>query len=93
VLLFKHFVKIIYNQRLAQTDQHKHICTSAYSMSKVGLTALTGLQQKAFDKDPREDIVVSALCPGYVDTDMSSHKGYLTPEQGSSLLHSLYIDN
>ena len=69
--------------KLAQTDAHKNIHSSAYGMSKVGLTVLTRLQQKQFDKDPREDIVVSALCPGYVNTDMTSHKGFLTPEQGA----------
>jgi carbonyl reductase 1 len=52
-------------------------------MSKVGVTALTRIQQRQLDNDPRGDIVVSALCPGYVDTDMTSHKGQLTPEQGA----------
>ena len=51
-------------------------------MSKVALIALNRIQQRELSKDPREDIVVSAMCPGYVDTDMSSHKGHLTPEQG-----------
>ena len=30
------------------------------------------------DSDPREDIVVNHVHPGYVDTDMTSHKGPLT---------------
>ena len=68
---------------MAQTDQHKHIATTAYGFSKVGLTALTRIQQREFNKDSRPDLVVNALCPGYVDTDMSSHKGHLTIEQGN----------
>jgi len=56
---------------------------SAYGMSKVGVTALTIIQQRQVDKDGREDIVVNACCPGYVSTDMSSHKGSLTPDQGA----------
>ncbi|KAL3242812.1 hypothetical protein MRX96_020976 [Rhipicephalus microplus] len=35
------------------------------------------------EKDPREDLVVNAVHPGYVDTDMTSHKGPLTPDQGA----------
>lgn len=26
------------------------------------------------------------MCPGYVKTDMSSHKGHLTPEQGADTI-------
>lgn len=64
-------------------------------MSKVGLTALTRIQQREFDNDPRKDIVVNAVCPGYVATDMSSHKGYLTPDQGAEtpIYLSLLPDN
>uniref|UniRef100_A0A646QFS3 carbonyl reductase (NADPH) n=1 Tax=Hemiscolopendra marginata TaxID=943146 RepID=A0A646QFS3_9MYRI len=58
--------------------------SSAYSVSKVGVTALTIIQQRQFNKDPREDIIVNAVHPGYVDTDMTSHKGPLTPEQGAA---------
>jgi carbonyl reductase 1 len=51
-------------------------------VSKVGVSALTFIQQRAFDADPREDLVVNAVHPGYVDTDMTSHMGPLTIEQG-----------
>ncbi|XP_047113995.1 carbonyl reductase [NADPH] 1-like [Schistocerca piceifrons] len=56
---------------------------SAYGVSKVGVTALTFMQQKAFDADERPDIIVNAVHPGYVSTDMSNHKGPLTVEQGA----------
>lgn len=52
-------------------------------MSKVAVSALTFIQQHAFDADPREDLVVNAVHPGYVDTDMTSHKGPLTIEEGN----------
>ncbi|CAN7997392.1 unnamed protein product [Ixodes hexagonus] len=56
---------------------------SAYNISKVGVTVLSFIQQRDFDKDPRSDLVVNAVHPGYVDTDMTSHKGPLTPDQGA----------
>ncbi|RWS17815.1 Carbonyl reductase [NADPH] 1-like protein [Dinothrombium tinctorium] len=56
---------------------------TTYIASKVPLTALTFIQQRNFDKDPREDIIVNAVHPGYVDTDMTCHKGHLTIEQGA----------
>lgn len=56
---------------------------SSYRVSKVGVSALTFIQQRAFDADPREDLIVNAVHPGYVDTDMTSHTGPLTIEQGA----------
>jgi len=56
---------------------------SAYVASKVGLSALSRVQQRVLDNDPREDIVVNHIHPGYVDTDMTSHKGPLSIEEGS----------
>jgi carbonyl reductase 1 len=32
---------------------------------------------------PNDDILINHLHPGYVDTDMTSHTGPLTPEQGA----------
>ncbi|GFQ87537.1 carbonyl reductase 1 [Trichonephila clavata] len=55
----------------------------AYSISKIGINALTFIQHRQFLQDPRRDIVVNAVHPGYVDTDMTSHKGVLSPEQGA----------
>lgn len=57
--------------------------SSAYSVSKVAVSALTRIQQRAFDADARPDIVVNSVHPGYVDTDMTSHKGPLTIEEGA----------
>lgn len=56
---------------------------SAYVVSKVGVSALARVHQKMFNSDTREDLVVNAVHPGYVDTDMTSHKGTLTPDQGA----------
>lgn len=57
---------------------------SAYVVSKVGVTALTIIQQRTFDKEePNRNIAVNAVHPGYVDTDMTSHKGPLTIEEGA----------
>ncbi|XP_049858337.1 carbonyl reductase [NADPH] 3-like [Schistocerca gregaria] len=56
---------------------------SAYVVSKVGVSALTFIQQRKFDCDERPDLVVNAVHPGYVDTDMTSHTGPLTIEEGA----------
>jgi len=57
---------------------------STYVVSKVGVSALTRIQQREFDANrPAYDIVVNAVHPGYVDTDMSSHKGHLSIDQGA----------
>ncbi|OQV15922.1 Carbonyl reductase [NADPH] 1 [Hypsibius exemplaris] len=56
----------------------------AYPMSKIGVTALTRIQQRQLDiARPEDDIIVNAAHPGYVSTDMTSHKGTLTVEEGS----------
>ena len=58
--------------------------SSTYSASKVGLSALSRLQQNVFDAEHKElDISVNFCHPGFVDTDMSHHRGHLTPEEGS----------
>ena len=57
--------------------------SQAYSMSKVALTALTKIQQKAFDSDKEKSgIIVSAVCPGYCKTDMARGGGVLTAKKG-----------
>ncbi|XP_014359075.2 carbonyl reductase [NADPH] 3 [Papilio machaon] len=53
---------------------------SSYVVSKVGLTALTKIQQRQLND---KDIKVNAVHPGYVDTDMTSHKGTLSIDEGA----------
>ncbi|KRZ15818.1 Carbonyl reductase [NADPH] 1 [Trichinella zimbabwensis] len=68
---------------------------SAYAMSKIAVIAMTKILQREVVKDSREDIVVNACCPGYVDTDMTSHKGTLTPDEGAEtpLYLALAVEN
>lgn len=71
----------------AKTETHaelgwppkEYVC---YKVSKVGLCALTRIQQREFNGDAREDLIVNSVHPGYVDTDMTHHTGLLTIEQG-----------
>ncbi|XP_014276618.1 carbonyl reductase [NADPH] 3 [Halyomorpha halys] len=57
----------------------------AYAVSKVAVSALTRIQHQEFLKDPREDIVINHVHPGYVDTDLTNHKGPLTIEEGADV--------
>jgi len=65
------------------THKDQGFAGSAYGMSKVFENAMTEIQQRDFDADKREDLIVNSCCPGFVDTDMTSHKGHLTPEEGA----------
>lgn len=78
--------------RAAQTGDHLKLGwpNSAYATSKIGISALTRIQQRTFDHDPRQDIIVNSVHPGYVDTDMTSHKGPLTIEQGNFILFKFF---
>ncbi|KAK3099315.1 hypothetical protein FSP39_002537 [Pinctada imbricata] len=71
--------------RAAKKGDHKKkgYADSAYGMSKVGVSAITTVQAREMDKDPRDDIIINSCCPGYVDTDMTSHKGPKTIDQGA----------
>lgn len=58
---------------------------SAYVVSKVGVSALTRVQQRMLDAETpnSRNISVNSVHPGYVDTDMTSHDGVLTIEDGA----------
>ncbi|XP_078686747.1 carbonyl reductase [NADPH] 1-like isoform X1 [Branchiostoma floridae x Branchiostoma belcheri] len=47
--------------------------TAAYGMSKIGLIVLTFIQAREMEKDPREDILVNCVCPGWCKTDMTGY--------------------
>ncbi len=56
---------------------------SAYGMSKLGINLYT-MRHLAHREDIKQKhIQVYVQCPGYVKTDMSSHKGILTIEEGA----------
>ncbi|KAF9807968.1 hypothetical protein SFRURICE_017140 [Spodoptera frugiperda] len=63
--------------------------TSSYVVSKVGVSALTNVQQRMLES---RDIKVNSVHPGYVDTDMTSHRGPLTIDQGAEAPLYLALD-
>ncbi|XP_002734822.1 carbonyl reductase [NADPH] 1-like [Saccoglossus kowalevskii] len=65
------------------THTEKGYPNSAYGTSKAGVIVLTGIQARDLKNDPREDILINACCPGHVQTDMSSHQGTKTPDEGA----------
>lgn len=68
----------------AGTHKENGWVSSTYFVSKIGWSALSRIQQRMMEADPtRKDIVVNHVHPGYVDTDMTSHKGHLTVDRGA----------
>jgi len=72
--------------RLAKEGTHHSAGwpNSTYNVSKVGLSALTRIQQREIDATrPCQDILINSCHPGYVNTDMTSHQGPLSIAEGA----------
>jgi carbonyl reductase 1 len=58
---------------------------TCYGMSKIGVIAMT--KRLAFEEEAKTDgtprVLVTCCCPGYCSTDMSSHRGTKTAEEGA----------
>ncbi|WP_329236482.1 SDR family oxidoreductase [Actinoallomurus sp. NBC_01490] len=57
--------------------------SAAYTPSKAALNALTVQYANELRKD---GILVNAADPGYVDTEINNHSGFLTPAQGAAIV-------
>ena len=58
--------------------------SAAYAVSKAGMTGMT----KAIAREEQGrggERLINACCPGYVDTDMTKHRGSKTPDQGAQM--------
>jgi len=56
---------------------------SSYVVSKIGWSALSRIQQREMEDDPRDDIVVNHVHPGWVATDLGGAKAALTIDRGA----------
>nr|CAH7760097.1 unnamed protein product [Callosobruchus chinensis] len=66
---------------------------SAYTVSKVGISALSIVQQKILDNEtPNRSIRVNFVHPGWVKTDMND-KGNITAEEGAKPTLYVIMDN
>lgn len=66
----------------AGTHDEKGWPSSAYSVSKMGLNALTALYARELAEDPRR-ILVNAACPGWVRTRMGGAGAPRSVEEGA----------
>ncbi|XP_022837058.1 carbonyl reductase [NADPH] 1-like [Spodoptera litura] len=78
-----------YVDAVKQGTQAAEWGNSSYAVSKVGVTALTNIQQRILNS---RDIKVNSVYPGYVATDMSSFEGPLTPDEGAAAPLYLALD-
>jgi NAD(P)-dependent dehydrogenase (short-subunit alcohol dehydrogenase family) len=60
--------------------------SAAYNPSKSALSALTVQYAHELRKD---GVLVNAVAPGFVDTDINDHTGHLTPAQGAAVVVDL----
>jgi len=63
--------------------------TAGYSVSKMGVTALT----KALARDYKGKVLINACCPGWVKTDMAGPNAPRTTEQGAQTPVHLAIND
>ena len=71
-----------YIEAVKQDDYTVFKQNGAYEFSKCMLIAHTRILGRQLDKGSKK-VIVNCCCPGWVDTDMSSHKGPLTIDQGA----------
>lgn len=67
----------------AGVHQAKGWPTTAYGMSKVGVTAFTKIIARELSSGGHADILANSCCPGWVRTDMAGPNAPRTPDQGA----------
>ncbi|XP_041866320.1 carbonyl reductase [NADPH] 1-like [Melanotaenia boesemani] len=70
----------------AKRGEHKNSGwpDTAYGISKTGLTTLSLILARRLSKErPNDGILLSACCPGWVQTDMGGKRGEKSPEEGA----------
>lgn len=84
--LTRHDVDALAHQFLKDVQTGAHLETgwpnSAYSTSKVLLSAVSFAQHRLLLQDQRPDLTLNVVHPGFVNTDMTNHRGPLSPDQG-----------
>ncbi len=58
--------------------------STAYGVSKTGLTTLTRIMARNLTKErPGDEILINACCPGWVRTDMAGPNATKSPDEGA----------
>lgn len=57
--------------------------SAAYAVSKSGVTGMTRAIALEHGGDEGGGVLVNSCCPGYVDTDMTKHRGSKTVDEGA----------
>lgn len=65
---------------------------SGYTTSKVGVSALSIIQQRSFDEElPKRNIKLNFIHPGWVKTDLND-KGSISPDESAKVVLWLLFD-
>lgn len=75
----------------AGTEKEQGWPSAAYAVSKAGMTGMTKAIARGEQKEGGKRLI-NACCPGYVDTDMTKHRGSKTPDQGAQTPVMLAIE-
>jgi carbonyl reductase 1 len=65
------------------THQQQGWSNTNYGMSKLGVIAATKVWARQYNDNDNGSIRFMACCPGYCSTDMSSHRGTRSPQDGA----------
>lgn len=58
--------------------------STAYGVSKIGLTVLSRIQARLLNETRKNDgVLLNACCPGWVRTDMTSSRATKSPDEGA----------
>jgi len=80
--LMKEFVRVV----RAQDGNSRGWPGTFYGVSKLGVTLLSILQQRDFDRLPRNDVLVNAVCPGFCATGLTSQRGPRSASDGADVV-------